>query len=213
MKLFRESKGQPIKLTNFKYIDYSKNYPNIVYYYKELPKDNFELMTCSLEGTNRKPEIGAGTNVKVIDTFMANYLYNLRNDIKPIDTHDFITKAVETSFNNLRDTEKEAMIKHYNAAIPDEIKKFESYKKAQKEDFKILYCSNDESKDRLYGVVNLIMVKNKTVESKQFEIKEEYTMFRYFKFLTTSKFIKGKSGDKYILSDEGDIIVNNNLLI
>ena len=213
MKLFRENKGQPIKLTNFKYIDYSKNHPNIVYYYKELPRDNFELMTCSLEGTTRKPEIGAGSNVKVIDTFMANYLYNLKNDIKTIDVNDFVTKTIETSFNDLKDIEKEAMIKHYNSTIPNEVKKFDSYKKAQKEDFKVLYCSNDESKDRIYGVVNLIMVKNKTVESKQFEVKEDYTIFRYFKFLTSPSYIKGKSGDKYILADEGDIIVNNNLLV
>ncbi len=212
MKLFKQSKKQPIKLTNFKYIGYSEYHPNICYYIKELPRDNFEIMTCALEGNERKPEIGAGTNVKVIDVFMANYLYNLQNAIETKDVHDFVAKAVETSFHDLKDTEKEAMIKKYNASIPTEVKKFDSYKKAQKEGYKVLYCSNDESKDRAFGVVNLVLVKEQTIESKQLEIKEDYVVFKPLRFLTSPTYIKTKKGDKYIEVAQEDIIINKDLL-
>ena len=36
MKLFKESKHQPIKFRGFKYIGVHENYPHIVYYYKSL---------------------------------------------------------------------------------------------------------------------------------------------------------------------------------
>ena len=75
MKLFKESKHQPIKFRNFKFVGYHKDYINACYYIKELPRDNFEIMECMLEGA-KKPEVGAGTKVQIIDAFMSNYLYN-----------------------------------------------------------------------------------------------------------------------------------------
>lgn len=212
MKLFKESKKQPIKLTNFKYIGYSEGYPNICYYYKELPRDNFELLTCSLEGKQNKPELGAGTNVKVIDVFMANYLYNLRNDIKTIDVNDFVTKTIETSFNDIKDDDKKAMIKKFNSSIPEEIKKFDSYKEAHKDNFKVLYCSNDESKDRAFGIVNLVLVKDVVVDSKELELHNEYTVFRPLRFMVSPAYLKGASKIKYNEVKQEDIIVDNKLL-
>ena len=213
MKLFKQGKKQPIKLRNFKYIGYAENYPNICYYYKELPRDNFELLTCSLEGKQRKPEMGAGTNVKVLDTFMASYLYNERNDIKTKDMSDFVTGVIETSFSDIKEEDKKAMIKKYNSLVPEEIKKADSYKNAKKDDFKVLYCSNDESKERMFGVVNLILVKNVVVDSKELEIHNEYTVFRPLRFMVSPSYLKGENKTKYNEVKQEDIIVDNNLLI
>ena len=125
MELFKRTKKQPIKLRNFKYIGNAQHYPNIVYYYKELLRDNFEIMTCALEGTLKKPEIGAGTNVKVIDVFMANYLYNLSKTegityagafctgsiyVKELqNNNDFVTKNKEIRKSNTPDIIKIGM--------------------------------------------------------------------------------------------------------
>ena len=212
MKLFKESKKQPIKLTNFKYIGYSEGYPNICYYYKELPRDNFELLTCSLEGKQRKPELGAGTNVKVLDVFMANYLYNIKNNIKTKDVNDFVTKTIDYSFNDIKDEDKKAMIKKFNSAIPGEIKTFDSYKDAHKDGFIVLYCSNDESKDRAFGIVNLVLVKDVVVDSKDLELHNEYTVFRPLRFMVSPAYLKGTSKIKYNEVKQEDIIVDNKLL-
>lgn len=213
MKLFKESKKQPIKLTNFKYIGYSEGYPHICYYYKELPRDNFELMTCALEGAQRKPEIGAGTNVRVVDVFMSNYLYNLRNNIKPSDINEFVKRTIGTSFSDLKEEDQNNMIKKFNSKIPEEIKQFESYKEAKKDGFKVLYCSNDESKERAFGIVNLILVKDVVVDSKELELHSEYTIFKPLRFLVSPAFLKGKSKTKYNEEKQEDIVVNHNLLI
>lgn len=212
MKLFKESKKQPIKLTNFKYIGYSEGYPNICYYYKELPRDNFELLTCSLEGKQRKPELGAGTNIKVIDVFMANYLYNLRNELNFANVGSFVSSVINHSFNDLEDKDKETMIKKFNSRVPEEIKKFDSYKEAHKDNFKVLYCSNDESKDRAFGIVNLVLVKDVVVDSKELELHNEYTVFRPLRFMVSPAYLKGASKIKYNEVKQEDIIVDNKLL-
>lgn len=215
MELFKRTKKQPIKLRNFKYIGNAKYYPNIVYYYKEMPRDNFELLTCSLEGVQKKPEIGAGTNVKVIDVFMANYLYNLRNDIKTVDRAGFVDTAIKYSFSNLKEEDQKSMVKKFNSTIPSEIKDSDSYKKAKKEDFKVLYCSNDESKERVFGVVNVVMYKDVKVESKdeRIDIHSSYTVFRPLKFMTSPTYIKGTSKEKYNEIKQEDIMVDHDLLI
>lgn len=212
MKLFKESKNQPIKFRNFKYIGYAENYPNICYYFKELPRDNFEIMTCALEGTQRKPEIGAGSNIKVVDVFMSNYLYNLQNDIETTDVADFVDKSIKYSFSDLKEEEQKNMVKRFNSTIPAEIKKFDSYKEAKKDDFKVLYCSNDEGKDRAFGVVNVVLAKDVVVDSKELELHNEYTIFKPLRFMVSPTYIKTKKGDKYNEVKQEIITIDHNLL-
>lgn len=214
MELFRKGKRQPIKFRNFKFIDVAKNYPNVCYYYKELPRDNFELMTCTLEGTQRKLEIGAGTNVKIIDVFMAHYLYSKKHDIEFLDTYSFISAVIMSAFSDIKDTEKEAMIKKYNSTIPDEIKNIESYKKAKKDGYKMLYCSNDESKDRAFGIVNIVMYKDVAIDSKdeRLDIHSKYTYFKPLRFMVSSSYLKGESKTKYREVQLEEIGVDHDLL-
>lgn len=213
MKLFKETKGQPIKFRNFKYIGYSQGYPHICYYYKELPRDNFEIMTCALEGTQRKPEVGAGTNIKVIDVFMANYLYNVKNQIEFSNVGTFVKNTIEFSFEDLEDDGKKQMIKKFNSIVPEEVKKFDSYKEAKKDGFKVLYCSNDEGKERAFGIVNLVLVKDEVVDSEELELHHRYTIFKPLRFMVSPAFIKGRSNIKYNEVKQEDIIVDHSLLI
>lgn len=215
MKIFKESKKQPIKFRNFKFIGVAKNYANICYYYKKLPRDNFELMTLNIETTKRKPEVGAGTTVKVIDPFMATYLYCKKNDLEMGDKNTFVSNVICTTFSDFEEKVQKAMIKKFNSAIPKEVKETENYKKAKKEGYTALYCSNDEDKDRAFGVVNLVMVKDEKIVSKdeRIDINSSYTCFRPLKFMVSPKYLAGKSKEKYIEVDLQDITVDHDLLI
>ena len=199
MKIFKESKNQPIKFRGFKYIGFDENHPNVCYYYKNLDRNNFEIMTCHLEG-DRKPEIGAGTNVNVIDCFMATYLkYNNEKS-------DFIIeKTIIDTFYDYDDKEKEAMIKKYSSKIPSELKFI--YNSVNNGNYKLLYCSNDESDDRKLGVVNIVLVKEDIIKSDQLEL------FKPMKFITAPKYLKGESKAKYIEVPLNEIVIDNDLLI
>lgn len=203
MEIFKRSKHQPIKFRGFKYIGFDENHPNVCYYYKEIGRNNFEIMTCHLEG-DKKPEIGAGTNVDVIDCFMAHYLYH-----KSLKT--LVEDVINTTFSDYEDEEKEAMIKKYSSKIPKELKAIVNSNK----DYKLLYCSNDESEERKLGVVNIVMVKEDVIKSndKRFNINKQYTIFKPMKFMTAPAYLKGKSDIKYIEVPLKEIIIDNDLLV
>ena len=215
MKIFKESKKQPIKFRNFKYIGVAKNYPNICYYFKKLPKDNFELMTLYLEVTKRKVEVGAGTNVKIIDPFMATYLFGVKNELISKNRQEFVSNVICSSFNDLEEKVQTEMIKKFNSAIPKEIKEKESYKTLKKDGYELLYCSNDEGKDRSFGVVNIVMVKDVVVESQdeRIDIHSQYTCFKPLKFMVSPKYLAGKSKEKYFEIDLQEIVVDHDLLV
>lgn len=205
MKIFKDGKKQPIKFKNFNFIGYHKDYTNACYYYKKLPRDNYELMECMLEGI--KPELGAGTTIKVIDTFMTNYLNNLKTSKKFKTHYDFIKSVVETSYGDFEKEQKEKMASKFNSEIPSEIKKSKAYKELIDKGFELLYCSNDEASDRLYGIVNIVLVKEEHIVSKdkRINIDSKYTLFKPLKFRVSPGFIKGTSKQKY-LEENIDII-------
>jgi hypothetical protein len=204
MKIFKESKKQPIKFRGFKYIGFDENHPNVCYYYKELARNNFEIMTCCLEG-ERKPEIGSGTNVNVIDCFMASYLkYGAENYS--------IEKAVEDTFYDYDENAKKAMIKKYNSKIPKELKLLVN--QVIKNGAKVLYCSNDEALDRKLGVVNLVFVKDEHIKSKdeRLGIDKHYIVFEPKKFMTSMSYLKGENVPKYIEVPLREVVIDSDLL-
>ena len=211
MRLFKEDKKQPIKLRGFKFIGFHKDYANACYYYKELPRDNFEIMECMLEGA-KKPEIGAGTKVQIIDAFMSNHLYNVQNDIKTKDTHDFIKYVVEHSFEDLTEKQKEGMIKQFNSTVPKEVKETQAYKDCKKDGFNLLYCSNDESDERKMAIVNIVMVKEQKLVSKEMGIDRTYTIFKPFKYRVLPTYLNKTSKQKYMEEIISPIVVCHDIL-
>ena len=219
MKLFKETKKQPIKFRNFKFIGFHPDYETCGYYFKELPRDNFELMEIMFEGGAKKgklykPEIGAGTKVQIIDTFMANYLYNKANNIKVKDQKDFIYRVVSTSFYDEEKKTKKSIVEKFTSAVPNEVKQMYSYKKYIDRGYRVLYCSNDETSIRRFSIVNIVLVKDEHVKStdKNIEIDRHYTLFQPLKYMTTPSYIKGESKLKYHEEEVSPIVVNNDIL-
>lgn len=205
MEIFKRSKNQPIKFRGFKYIGFDENHPNVCYYYKELDRNNFEIMTCHLEG-DKKPEIGAGTNVNVIDCFMVYYLHH-----KSLKT--LVEDTINTTFFDYSDLNRESMIKKYTSKLPKELSHIkQSY---VKDGYKLLYCSNDEAEDRKLGVVNIVMVKEEHIKSddERFNIDKHFTVFKPMKFMTSPSYVRGEGTTKYIEVPLNEIVIDNDLLI
>ena len=210
--LFKESKHQPIKFRGFKFIGYHKDYPNACYYYKPLDRGNYELMECMLEG-QKKPEIGAGTKVSVLDTFMSTYLVGLITNTTNTGK-DLITAAIINNFYDYDDKSTNEMIKKFNSKLPTEIGTSPLYKKYKEQGYNVLYCSNDESKDRLFGIVNLVLVKEEHIKSDdpKINIDRKYTLFKPLRFSVAPSYIKKESKTKYLEMDLDTIRVDHDIL-
>ena len=212
MKLFKESKHQPIKFRGFKFIGYHKDYPNACYYYKPLDRGNYELMECMLEG-QKKPEVGAGTKVSVLDTFMSTYLAGLITDTT-ITGKDLITATIINNFYDYDDKSTNEMIKKFNSKLPTEIGTSPLYKKYKDQGYNVLYCSNDESEDRLFGIVNLVLVKEEHIKSNdpKINIDRKYTLFKPLRFSVAPSYIKKESKTKYLEMDLDTIRIDHDIL-
>jgi hypothetical protein len=199
MELFKNEKKQPIKFRGFNFIGYHKDYEHACYYYKVLPRDNFELMECMLEGY-KKPEIGAGTTVSIIDTFMSNYLNNEKKGKKFKKHDDFIKDVIENSYGDFKEDVKNAMFSKFTSEIPKEIEESKKFKEYIKNGYTVLYCSNDESSDRVMGIVNIVLVTDHHIKSKdpRININRTYTVFKPFKYRVLPSYVKGKSKTKYL---------------
>lgn len=213
MKIFKESKKQPIKFRNFTFIGYHPDYP-AAYYYKDLGRDNFEIMECTLEGNSKKPEIGAGTNVKVIDSFMSNYIYIRRNNIKLETNKDFIDYVIKNTFGDYTDKLAENMSEKFYSKVPTEVKNSKNYKELLSDGYNLLYCSNDESEDRKMGIVTLCLVKEEHLKSvsKNIELDRKFTIFQPLQFRVSPGYIKGTSKVKYIEENHQPIVICHDLL-
>lgn len=212
MELFTKKKKQPIKLRGFDFIGFHKDYENCCYYMKKLPRDNFEIMETMLEGY-KKPELGAGTKIQVIDSFMSNYLYFKKNDINYDDNKSFVDNVIDNTFADLEDKQKEGLRKQFTSEIPKEVKNSELYKKYTKLGYELLYCSNDESEKRQMAIVNIVLVKeDHIVSDPSLGIDRRYTLFKPLKYMVTPGYITGKSKVKYFEEDVPQIIINNDLL-
>ena len=219
MKLFKESKKEPIKLRGFKFIGFHPDYETCGYYYKELEKDNFEFAEVMFEGKVKrgklyKPELGAGTKINILDAFMSNYLYNSINKIKVKDNKDFIHKVTTRTFKDEEKKTRDSIVKKFTSPVPAEIKKMAAYKKFIDRGYEVLYCSDDETNIRRFSIVNIVLVKDEHVKStdNRIEIDRHYTLFQPLKYMTTPGYIRGESKIKYHEEELPPIVVNNDIL-
>lgn len=220
MKLFKESKKQPIKLRGFKFIGFHPDYETCGYYYKPLAKDNFELMETMFEGKAKKgklykAELGAGTKIQILDAFMSNYLYATKiSNEKFKSRKEFVSYVVNNSFPDVEKKTKDSIIEKFTSSVPSEIKKMPAFKKYSDRGYDILYCSNDETDIRRFAIVNIVLIKEQHVKStdKNIDIDRRYTLFQPLKYMTTPSYIKGESGVKYYEEELPQIVVNNDIL-
>lgn len=211
LEIFKTSKGQPIKFRNFQFIGWHPDYP-VAYYYKQLPRDNYELLECVVEGA-KKPEVGPGTSVKVLDAFMTNYLAQIAEEVdrKP---KEFIEKVIETTYGDFDANIKSEMIKKFTSPVPKEIKESRLFKELLEDGFTVLYCSNDESEDRKMGVVNITLYKNEHVVSKdeRIAIDRKFTIFKPLRYRVLPSYLKSKSKTKYMEEEHQPIIICHDIL-
>lgn len=215
MELFKKSKKQPIKLRGFDFVGYHTDYENCCYYSKTLPMDNFEIMEAMLEGKSlNKAELGAGTKIQIIDTFMSNYLYNKVHDIKVKDSKDFVKKVISNSYKEFEKPQKDSILKKFTCKIPHEVSISDTFKKYIDNGFTVLYCSNDESDKRSFGIVHVVLVKDEHLKSDNamIDIDRHYTIFKPINYMTKPSYILGKSKEKYNEEELPQIIINNDLL-
>jgi hypothetical protein len=214
MELFKKEKKQPIKLRGFNFIGYHKDYGNCCYYVKELERDNFELMEMMLEGTRKKPEIGAGTKVQIIDAFMSNYLRLQLDDEFPIENKTFIQTVVDRSYFDLEEKQRKGIVEQFTSKVPQQIQRTKIYKDYIDKGYKLLYCSNTEGKDRLMGIVNIVLVKEDHIFSKdeRIDIDRKFSLFKPLKFMVTPGYILDKTKVKYHEEELPLIVVNHDLL-
>jgi hypothetical protein len=214
MELFKKEKKKPIKLRNFDFVGYHNDYANCCYYSKELERDNFELIEMMLEGTKRKPEIGAGTKVQIIDAFMSNYLKLKKENKFPKENKEFISKVIDNTYFDLNKKQKDGILSQFTSKVPQQIVRSRLYKDYIDKGYKLLYCSNTESKERLMGIVNIVLVKEDHIfsDSNNIEIDRYYTLFKPLKFMVTPGYILDKTKVKYHEEELPLIVVNNDLL-
>ena len=212
ISIFKESKNQPIKFRNFNFIGCHPDYP-VAYYYKRLDRDNYELMECVLEG-NKKPEIGPGTTVKVLDAFMTNYLYLTQNGYKLNDNKEFIKKVIDNTYYDFKENVKTAMLEKFTSPIPRLIRRSNLLKKLSDDGFEVLYCSDDETEDRKMGIVNITLVKEEHVKSedKKIAIDRKFTIFKPLKYRVLPSYIKGESDTKYMEEEYPPIVICRDIL-
>ena len=214
MELFKKEKKQPIKLRGFDFIGYHKDYGNCCYYVKELERDNFELMEMMIEGTHKKPEIGAGTKVQIIDAFMSNYLRLQLDGDFPIENKTFIQLVVDRSYPDLEERQRKGIVEQFTSKVPQQIQRTKIYKDYIDKGYKLLYCSNTEGKDIMLGIVNIVLVKEDHIFSKdeKIDIDRKFSLFKPLKFMVTPGYILDKTKVKYYEEELPLIVVNHDLL-
>jgi hypothetical protein len=217
MELFKTSKKPPIKFRGFEFIGFHDDYSRCCYYFKSLGFNNYELMECILEGTAKKPEVGAGTKVSVLDPFMTFNLLDKKHNFGVDGQIDFVHRAIEDAFPDADITTKNTLKDLYTSTIPKEIKHNELLKKYIKQDYNVLYCKNDEKEDRKMAIVNIVLVKEEHVCSNKkdkelIDIDRHYTIYQPLRFLVRPDYIKGTSDWKYYSEELPAIIVNHDLI-
>lgn len=210
--IFRETKLKPlIKFNEFKYIGNHDNFGYINYYVRKYDKhNNYEFMEAKIDKLPkrkvRKYALSSGTSIKVIDSFMYNYLKH-RKDPNVLNKK-FIEKTIEESDLN------KILLDYYSTRVPVEIKETDYYKKAKKDGFKVLYCMNNETSDKEFANVYLVMVK----DEKQEWIGEDisYVNFKVAEFTVKPSYVKAKgkskSKDKYFMLELPSINIPTSIL-
>lgn len=208
--IFNITKLKPlIKFEGYKYIGPHNSYEGINYYARKYDNhNNYEFMEAKIEGTNglfRKYMLASGTSIKILDSFMYSYLKHRKDkDIDLLLEKGFIDQSIsENGFNK-------EMAKVYTNKVPKEIENSDFYKKAIKDEFKVLYSMNNETKERKYGTVYLTMVKE--LNQKLMDQDLSYVVFKNVEFVIKPSFVEGKSKEKYTMFELPSLNIPTSIL-
>lgn len=211
--VFKRTKKQPIDIRGYEFVGFHEDYKNIAYYVQKLQHNNYNLLEAKLDVLNKKFVLTAGTSIKVLDSFMYYYLKRIMENPSYSDSEEFKTfvkDAVEDSFATVDEETRNSLTELYNCKVPQDVKIHDEYKKAVKEGFKVLYCSNDESDKKKFGIVHLTMYKEQEIDG--FHIKRHYTVFRPLTYMVKPSYLKKEGVVKYNEMALPDLAISHDIL-
>lgn len=210
--IFKFTKQKPvIKLNGYKYLGVHQTQEGINYYIRKCDEyNNYEFMEARIDKLPRlfKPYVlGAGTSVKILDTFMMTYLEH-RNEIlkdKKFDIDEFI-KLGKLNINSFN----EEFLDLYTSKVPLEIKLDVNYMDALKDDYQLLYLINSETPQRKFGKVQVVLVKEYHQKFVGQDIS--YVCFKIMEYIVRPQFIKEGKGSKYMYFEHQPLNIPTSLL-
>ena len=206
--IFKKSKKSPIKFSGYNYIGQHPDYEDVYYYIRPIGNDNYDFMEAKIAKNKKKNELTAGTSIKVVDSFMYNWIRaGLEEKVITLG-EDFIGYVYDNSFED-SSLSKEEFINMYNSKVPSDITKMELFKEAKKEGFKVLYCAKSlqEKKFETYSIVLF-----KEEEFDFFGMKREYTRFKPILYMTKPSYIKKEGVERFKEFPQSDINIIHDIL-
>lgn len=216
--IFKKSKKSPIKLSGYDYIGQHPDYEDVYYYIRSIGNDNYDFMEAKIAKNKKKNELTAGTSIKIVDSFMYNWIKaklegitfrtedKLGNIIEAKES--FIGYVYDNSFEG-SSLSKEEFINMYNSKVPSDITKMEVFKAAKKDGFDVLYCAKSlqEKKFETYSIVLF-----KEEEFDFFGMKREYTRFKPILYMTKPSYVKKEGVERFKEFPQSDINIIHDIL-
>lgn len=203
-----------VKVPDFTFIDYHNLQPSICYYIRKYDDHNdFDLMEAKIVKTNNKVKdrytLGAGTSIKVLDSFMYYYLKIRNTDViysnKNLIYKDFINQALKDA--NI--TDKTIIERYSDGTIPKSFKMSAKYHNILGNKFEILYVERS-SKDKKLEQIYIVFVKELKEQVMNTEIS--YIIFKPVRLMTKMDYLKGKTKDQYSVYEYPEICIPTSIL-
>lgn len=197
--IFNFSKLKPlIKFNQYKYIGPHDSCEGINYYIRKYDEhNNYELMEAKIEKLPKlfnSLVLSAGTNIKILDTFMMTYLKNrkqLLENPEMVGSDEFIRLGILMS-----GTHNEEYESLYSNKVPLELKIDTNFMKAKSDNYRVLYVLNTETEKRKFGKVQIVMVKEHTQKFAGSDLS--YVCFKIMEYVIKPSYVKEGKKPKYM---------------
>ena len=200
------NKKPPLKIPDFKFIGYHQLQPNIAYYIRKYDDyKNFDLLEAKIEDRHKlfkRYTLGAGTNIKYLDSFMYAHL-KYRKDEKVKDYKTFLDLVIKDS--NLEKTKS----KYENSKIPKQFEKEPLYLNLKAQGYKLLYVVNSDERQK---IEQSYMVFVKETNEKLLDTDINYIIFKPIQLITKMSYLQGKSGSKYNIHEYQELNIPTSIL-
>lgn len=195
-----------VKVPDFKFIDFHNLQPGICYYIRRCDNhNNYDIMEARIERTANKVKnrytLGAGTSVKVLDSFMYSCLKHKDEDIS---YDEFIDLTLKESG---LDTEEYRKL-YADGNIPKDFKNNKKFKALLNDGYSVLYVVN--SKEGKIEQSYMVLVKR--TKEKLIDTEIDYFSFKPVQIIVKMSYLKGEGKEKYNVFEFPDINIPVSIL-
>lgn len=196
-----------VKINDFKFVDYHNLQPSICYYIRKYDEhNNYDLVEAKIQRTKNvikdRYTLGAGTSIKVIDSFMYSYL---RHRNEKLDYKTFINLALKESNLNT-DYYKN---RYNNSSIPAEFKRTTKWHNLLSDKYSVLYVLSSE-KNQALKQHYIVFVKE--TNEKVLNETISYITFKPVQLIVKMDYLKGKTTSKYHVNELPEINIPTSIL-